>query len=120
MRVPKAGGTLFKVDSVLPSSLTGTTPELNDSSLLLLADILPTGVFAALQALQHAKLSPMLAGLPYPPSSSSLTGTIVTAEVDNLVAATDRVLIFAIVGLGPVGVVGTPVPVPLNWTLIPF
>ena len=106
VRVPKAGGTLFRVDSVRPHSTTGVPASvLQDSSLLLLADILPTGVFAALQALQHAKLSPMLAGMPYPPSSSSLTEEIVARAQDNLVTPADRALVFGIVGLGPVGVV---------------
>ncbi|KAI0075462.1 alcohol dehydrogenase [Panus rudis PR-1116 ss-1] len=102
VRVPKAGGTLFKVDSItslLP--LSGDRP-LSESSLLLLADILPTGAFAALQALQHPKLAPIVNGSPYPynsftPNSSTLT------RFGGLVAE-DRTLTVAVVGLGPVGI----------------
>ncbi|EKM57942.1 uncharacterized protein PHACADRAFT_116423 [Phanerochaete carnosa HHB-10118-sp] len=86
VRVPKAGGTLFKVESVTAASKDGSVSCLADSSLLLLADILPTGVFAALQVLQHAKTSPMLTASPYP------------------FGGFDRILTLAIVGLGPVGV----------------
>ncbi|KAJ3544989.1 hypothetical protein NM688_g5680 [Phlebia brevispora] len=100
VRVPKAGGTLFKVDSIAPPS---SVLKITDSSLLLLADILPTGVFAALQALQHAKLSPMIAGVPYPASSSFLTGPG-SFKAGQPIPAEDRALVIAIVGLGPVGV----------------
>jgi hypothetical protein len=67
-----------------------------DSSLLMLADILPTGVFAALQAMNHPKVLPALTGRPWPasffPGDASIT-----------VLPEDRVLTFAIIGLGPVG-----------------
>lgn len=105
MRVPKGGGTLFKIESVVAASEDGSIPHLADSSLLLLADILPTGVFAALQALQHAKMSPMLSASPYPfsgfvPGAESNIQTLAPLSID------DRTLTLAIVGLGPVGVVG--------------
>jgi hypothetical protein len=73
-----------------------------DCSLLLLADILPTGVFAALQALKHPKLLPTTTGEPYPfcllPEQSR-------GAANSLLQAEDRLLTFAIVGLGPVGIV---------------
>lgn len=100
VRVPKAGGTLFKVDDIAHDKQFPPS----DSSLLLLADILPTGVFAALQALQHAKLSPMISGVAYPFSAvvpDSYSG------VTSSLAPSDRILTIGIVGLGPVGVVST-------------
>lgn len=103
VRVPKAGGTLFKVDSISVPSPNSSTPHVADSSLLLLADILPTGVFAAVQALQHAKLGPMVSAVPYP-FSGYMTDTQLTATLPPL-SLDDRILTFAVVGLGPVGVV---------------
>lgn len=92
-RIPKAGGTLFSLTALAKSD--PHVLALADSSLLLLADILPTGVFAALQALQHPKLSPLLTGSAYP-SNPALTTPLQTE---------DRTLTIAVVGLGPVGVV---------------
>ena len=103
VRVPKAGGTLFKVDSIVTSLDASSGLRLADTSLLLLADILPTGAFAAVQALQHAKLGPMLSAIPYP-FSGYVSDTQVIATLPALLLD-DRVLTFAIVGLGPVGVV---------------
>lgn len=98
VRVPKAGGTLFKVDDILSAS---PDMPLEDSSLLLLADILPTGVFAAVQALQHAKLAAILFGVVYP-HSGYLPDRI---EMQNSLIGEDRMLTIAVVGLGPVGMV---------------
>lgn len=96
---------MFKVDSVVATSADGSAPELADSSLLLLADILPTGAFAALQALQHAKASPMLTARPYP-FSDFVPGVENSVEAASApLLDEDRTLTFAIVGLGPVGVV---------------
>ncbi|KAJ6620728.1 alcohol dehydrogenase [Mycena sp. CBHHK59/15] len=103
VRVPKAGGTLFNLsdpkswtsalsDEMKAKALTG----LADSSLLMLADILPTGVFAALQAMNHPKVLPALTGRPWP--SSYFPG-----DASVSVLPEDRVLTFAIIGLGPVG-----------------
>ncbi|KAJ7857774.1 chaperonin 10-like protein [Mycena leptocephala] len=103
VRVPKAGGTLFNLNDATswPSTLsddmkTKALAGIADSSLLMLADILPTGVFAALQAMNHPKVLPALTGRPWPasffPGDSSIT-----------VLPEDRVLTFAIIGLGPVG-----------------
>ena len=108
VRVPKAGGTLFKVEAVVAASTDGSRPQLADSSLLLLADILPTGVFAAIQAVNHAKLTPMLSGTAYP-FSAYVPPSFIPEEQANAnlapLSAEDRVLTFAVVGLGPVGVV---------------
>jgi len=103
-RIPKAGGTLFSLTALAASN--AHVLEVADSSLLLLADILPTGVFAALQALQHPKLSPMLTGSAYPSSSfvPSSGLTLAGAGVMKPLEAADRTLTIAIVGLGPVGV----------------
>ncbi|EDR13725.1 uncharacterized protein LACBIDRAFT_244943 [Laccaria bicolor S238N-H82] len=90
VRVPKAGGTLFNLSdpSTWSSSMSKDEKEkalikLTDSSLLMLADILPTGVFAALQAINHPKVAPVITGRPWP---------------------LYKVLTVAIIGLGPVGV----------------
>ena len=101
IRVPKAGGTLFRVSDVRSLSTKEHFTLPSRSSLLLRADILPTGVFAASQALQHAKLSPMLSGVPYP------FGSFVPYEIHSTssVQETDRMITIAVVGLGPVGVV---------------
>lgn len=102
-RIPKAGGTLFSLRHLSETQKVDAS-RLADSSLILLADILPTGVFAALQALQHPKLSPMLMGFSYPNSTLIPRGHA-TAETNSIaLQAQDRVLTIAVVGLGPVGV----------------
>jgi len=109
VRVPKAGGTLFNLSN--PETwTTALSPEekvkalagLHDSSLLLLADILPTGMFAALQAINHPKLQPMFTGIPWPLClSPELTNYPATELKPTL---EDRILTIAIIGLGPVGI----------------
>ncbi|KAI0697010.1 chaperonin 10-like protein [Cytidiella melzeri] len=96
VRVPKAGGTLFKVNDIRSGA---SSIHLEESSLLLLADILPTGVFAAVQALQHAKVAAILSGVAYPLNGFAHQGL---GSVPSLLQE-DRVLTFAVVGLGPVG-----------------
>ncbi|KAG5220751.1 GroES protein [Salix suchowensis] len=99
VRVPKAGSTLFSLSKpTWNSTLSGSERAkalagLNDSSLLLLADILPTGVFAAIQATSHPKVLPMINGLPWPyalnpDQASDLEMQVLTPE--------DRLLVFAI------------------------
>ena len=109
IRIPKAGGTLFNISgSVSISQRLKGLPSVSDSSLLLLADILPTGVFAALQTLQHPKISPVITGKAYP-----FNGLLPEAADDISEAFTtggslreeDRNLRIAVVGLGPVGIV---------------
>jgi threonine dehydrogenase-like Zn-dependent dehydrogenase len=67
----------------------------------MLADILPTGVFAALQAVNHPKVLPVVTGLPWPECLSGVNST-----QGNVVGLTpkDRTLTLAIIGLGPVGI----------------
>ncbi|KAF8518071.1 chaperonin 10-like protein [Gautieria morchelliformis] len=111
VRVPKAGGTLFKI----PPGHATTTEEIarwnsiSDASLLLLADILPTGVFAVTQALQHPNILPILNSKPFPTSSFAQGSTIeqsstalLTEDLPPLTDA-DKRLTIAIIGLGPVG-----------------
>lgn len=105
VRVPKAGGTLLKIDDIT-SLLHGQT-QLADTSLILLADILPTGAFAALQVLQHPKLSALIHNTTYPyngfvPKHVSLDTVQLTSE--------DRTITFAVIGLGPVGIVSLQNP----------
>jgi len=107
VRVPKAGGTLFDLDdsSTWSSTLSQDAKEkalvgLTDSSLLVLADILPTGVFATLQALNHPKVAPILTGKPWPLCFNQCD----TSGNEVVFTAQDKVLTVAIIGLGPVGV----------------
>ncbi|KAG5648439.1 hypothetical protein DXG03_005013 [Asterophora parasitica] len=110
VRVPKAGGTLFNLSN--PDTWSSALPEqerqkalarIADSSLLMLADILPTGLFAATQALNHPKLQPVLTGKPWPlcfsPASPEGNEVSLTQE--------DRTLTVAVIGLGPVGICAT-------------
>lgn len=115
VRVPKAGGTLFKIP---PDR--ATTPEeisrwnsISDPSLLLLADILPTGVFAVTQALYHPNILPILNSKPFPTSSfaqgsfsEQLSVTLLTDDLTPL-GNSDKRLTIAVIGLGPVGLVST-------------
>ncbi|KAI9568331.1 chaperonin 10-like protein [Boletus coccyginus] len=107
VRVPRAGGTLFNLEGISAASVHSdqetkeTIGELADSSLLLLSDILPTGVFAAFQALNHPKTLPMLTSRSYPQSSGA---ALLESGVSVPLEAEDKVLTVAIVGLGPVGV----------------
>nr|BAV14015.1 alcohol dehydrogenase [Pholiota microspora] len=108
VRVPKGGGTLFNLSdsSTWSSNLSKQEREkaligLADSSLLMLADILPTGVYAAIQALNHPKVLPVITGKPWP---LCLNGA--GAEMGNSIDVTpeDRVVTIAVIGLGPVGI----------------
>ncbi|KXN88160.1 S-(hydroxymethyl)glutathione dehydrogenase [Leucoagaricus sp. SymC.cos] len=110
VRVPKGGGTLFNLSN--PSTWSSALPNdvkqkalanISDSSLLLLADILPTGVFAALQAINHPKVAPVITGKPWPLCFSQ--GDTPGNEVNFTEA--DRTLTVAVIGLGPVGVCAT-------------
>ncbi|KAG8680449.1 hypothetical protein FRC09_018224, partial [Ceratobasidium sp. 395] len=103
VRVPHAGGTLFKFPpDDAPSSEVTTWDRVSDASLVLLGDILPTGYFAALQAIQHPNLAYGFAGRPFPAPSSSLKASTTDAPLVKL-EAEDCKLTFAVVGLGPVG-----------------
>ncbi|RPD52994.1 hypothetical protein L226DRAFT_617662 [Lentinus tigrinus ALCF2SS1-7] len=110
-RIPKAGGTLFNLSSLQSSSGSGEQPwdlsKLSDSSLLLLADILPTGVFAAMQALQHPKIAPILTGKPYPYGGFVPSSPVGQAQASTALQEGDKLLTIGIVGLGPVGVCAT-------------
>ncbi len=108
VRVPKAGGTLYNLSdtSSWSASLSDKTTaaaldKVSESSLVLLADILPTGVFAAMQALSHPKVLTALTGRPCPLNFFPLRD--LPSKQDALVQE-DRTLTFAIVGLGPVGI----------------
>jgi len=104
-RIPKAGGTLFSLTALVAQGKINAT-SISDSSLLLLADILPTGVFVALQALQHPKISPILTGRAYP-TSAFIPGDQISGQGATTLQSQDRFLTVAVVGLGPVGVCAT-------------
>jgi hypothetical protein len=117
--VPYAGGTLFRLDDIELDPTTGSRlAALADSSLLLLADILPTGYFAALQLLQHPKLAPLLGGNPYP------RPTLALSPAGGSTTAPNDVLSIALIGLGPVGIVRTTpsseIPKTIHQNLISF
>ncbi|KAI0050827.1 hypothetical protein FA95DRAFT_1555324 [Auriscalpium vulgare] len=102
IRIPHAGGTL------LPISPGSPLEALPDQALLLLADILPTGHFVALQALTHPKLSPIFNGKPWPHGAGAVFGPVL--EIQDAPAPLtdeDRILCIAVVGLGPVGLCAT-------------
>ncbi|KAI6147246.1 chaperonin 10-like protein [Pisolithus tinctorius] len=107
VRVPKAGGTLYRLGEVVVAyagqelEMRRSIPKLADSSLLMLCDILPTGVFAAFQALNHPKSLPMMTSQPYPHSSTIVT--LEGAQAPNGLRQHDTVLLIAVIGLGPVG-----------------
>lgn len=110
VRVPRAGGTLFNLSNpstwssaLAPDAKQKALSNISDSSLLLLADILPTGVFAALQAINHPKVAPVITGKPWPLCFSQ--GDVSGNEVNF--TDSDRILTIAIIGLGPVGVCAT-------------
>ena len=103
-RIPKAGGTLFNLGALQASPSAGAA-VLSDTSLLLLADILPTGVFAAMQALQHPKVAPVLTGKAYPYGGFVPEGTAEVGQASTALQAGDRTLTIGLIGLGPVGVV---------------
>ncbi|KAF9009296.1 alcohol dehydrogenase [Hymenopellis radicata] len=96
VRVPRAGGTLFNLSDPSLQDKYANLSSISDSSLLFLGDILPTGLFAALQALHHPKVLPAVLGTPWP-------NHFVGASPSTLLPD-DRVLTIAIVGLGPVGI----------------
>lgn len=108
IRVPKGGGTLFNLSN--PSTWSSSLPKEDrekaltgfaDSSLLLLADILPTGVFAALQALNHPKVAPVITGKPWPLCFSQ---DVVSPGNEVNFTQEDKLLTIGIIGLGPVGI----------------
>ncbi|KAM5531558.1 hypothetical protein V8D89_014778 [Ganoderma adspersum] len=106
VRIPKAGGTLFNLASVRPSPSKGPEENLSkvsDSSILLLADILPTGAFAAIQALQHPKIATILTGRAYP-FGAGVPRFVADNQTLAQLQSEDRTLTIAVVGLGPVGV----------------
>ena len=105
IRIPHAGGTLF----VLPPSLYNELPA---PALLLLADILPTGLFVATQALSHAKLAPVLNGRAWPPKLEGYFDVEDPVDAQAKITEQDRALQLAVVGLGPVGLV-RPHPLPI-------
>jgi hypothetical protein len=72
--------------------------------LILLADILPTGYFAALQAIQHPNLAYAFAHKSFPVIPRFVSAFITGGESIK-VEEDDAKLAFAVVGLGPVGLV---------------
>jgi threonine dehydrogenase-like Zn-dependent dehydrogenase len=93
IRIPNAGGSLIPALSLpSPSQAQDLSAEdkLRQEALsLLLADILPTGYFAAKQAWEHPNLSGMLKQIRDCPDEPKI----------------QLAIHFAILGLGPVGLV---------------
>lgn len=89
-----------------PPSLSQELSCLPDPTILLLADVLPTGLFVVLQALTHPKLAPIFTGMPWPANVGQLAwGTLLSGSVLPYLSNADKVLDVGIVGLGPVGLV---------------
>ncbi|KAI0260723.1 chaperonin 10-like protein [Gloeopeniophorella convolvens] len=106
VRVPLAGGTLLSLSS--PSALPSELESLPDPSLLLLADILPTGLFVAFQAWTHPKLAQVLfSGIPWPHSADHSLDKPLTGLSPPELLPGDRIIDVAVVGLGPVGLCAT-------------
>jgi hypothetical protein len=79
---------------------------LPDPTLLLLADILPTGLFVFLQACTHPKLAPIFTGIPWLRNTGHLTQDDFLSDISlPYPSAADKILDVGIVGLGPVGLV---------------
>ncbi len=95
--VPIAGGTLFNLSDPSLKDKYANVSSISDSSDLFLGDILPTGLFASLQALNHPKVLPVILGTPWP-------NHFVGAIPSDALQPDDRVLTFAIIGLDPVGI----------------
>lgn len=103
--MPHAGGTLFKFPpDGAPSSEIAIWDRVGDTSLILLGDILPTGYFAALQAVQHPNLAYAFGGKPFPTTPTTLGAVTIDTSIAG-VREEDRKLTLAVVGLGPVGLV---------------
>jgi threonine dehydrogenase-like Zn-dependent dehydrogenase len=109
VRVPNAEGTLYNLSDPAAWPLEVSVEQRHEllksiapTSLLILGDILPTGVFAALQALTHPKVAPFLDGLAYPSSLLSRMGA--TRNLGGSLQDEDRLITFAVIGLGPVGI----------------
>ena len=104
VRIPKAGGTLIPVDvkRLVDEKEEVLPPEV----MILLADILPTGYFAVLQAFQHlnlaASLSPVVSGGL---SHQGLIDRMFMEEIIDMQGHGLSNTIFAVIGLGPVGIV---------------
>jgi hypothetical protein len=111
VRVPLAGGTLFSLSTPPtsvddPLSLSQELSYLPDPTVLLLADVLPTGLFVVLQALTHPKLAPIFTGIPWPHNVGQPGwGTLLSGSTLPYLSSADKVLDVGIVGLGPVGLV---------------
>ena len=134
--VPRAWETLFVIAPASSSASISNdnSPHsqlvsLSDAPLLLLADILPTGVFAAPQALTHPHVLPVLKGERFPllllgslgalaPETAVQSGessreadgatrlrALLTDPIWPEAKDEDCVLTIALIGLGPVGVV---------------
>jgi threonine dehydrogenase-like Zn-dependent dehydrogenase len=74
--------------------------NIKETALLLLGDILPTGAFCAVQALRNPKVAGIISRQPYAGGLAQATASEAPLRDE------DMVLTFAIVGLGPVGLVG--------------
>jgi threonine dehydrogenase-like Zn-dependent dehydrogenase len=108
IRIPKAGGTLIPIQvahSLISNDHVEKEEIIPPEMAILLADILPTGYFAALQAFQHPNLAFLLGG----GVAGLVDQTFAEEVVDNSDAkgahSEGRLMTFAVIGLGPVGVV---------------
>ncbi|KAG7087649.1 hypothetical protein E1B28_013596 [Marasmius oreades] len=117
VRVPKAGATLFNLEnpeSILKSLTPDKIKHINDASLLILSDILPTGLFGAVQTLNHPKVKAIWEGKGWPGVFFSDADADPSANAMN---EEDKFLTIALVGLGPVGICALVSLLDLIWNL---
>ncbi|KAH8834991.1 alcohol dehydrogenase [Flagelloscypha sp. PMI_526] len=103
VRVPLAGGTLFSLSDPTSWPTGKIDSKVPNSALILLADNLPAGLFAALQAFQHPKIQSIVSGLSWPDHFASPESSV-ESRMATVTRIEDRALTFGIVGLGPVGI----------------
>lgn len=103
VRIPKAGGTLIPI--VTLSSHPPQPPEFRPDQALLLADILPTGLYAVKQAFQHPNMAQIL-NRNAMPTGIGFVDKSFRKEIAGVVVTMEHVVNIAIIGLGPVGLVG--------------
>ncbi|KAJ3089987.1 hypothetical protein HK100_007582 [Physocladia obscura] len=103
VRVPNASGTLIDIETLSNKNSVASKLTFSKESLLLCCDILPTGYYAALQALTHQNLHGVFRGISltdYAWNPVAMPDASLLTPKDSLIRSP---LTFAVVGLGPVG-----------------
>ncbi|KAK1225747.1 hypothetical protein PQX77_011308 [Marasmius sp. AFHP31] len=122
IRVPLAGATLFSLESPHTISKSLSLESINtisDASLLLMSDILPTGLFGAIQVLNHPKVKSVWGGKGWPGVflPSSLVESPEAVGAGTGMSWEDTTLTIALIGLGPVGICALVSLLELIWSV---